>query len=56
MPLMGKLQTALVGDQMGGMGGFGGYGAAPDMYQGGQGYGEYDQMGGMNEEVMMQQL
>lgn len=39
MPLMQKLQTALIGDEMGGMGGYGGY---P-----GQGFGDYDQMGGM---------
>jgi hypothetical protein len=30
MPLMGKLQTALVGDEMGGLGGFGGY---PNQYE-----------------------
>jgi hypothetical protein len=39
MPLMQKLQTALIGDEMGGMGGYGGH---P-----GQGFGDYDQMGGM---------
>ena len=51
MPLMQKLQTALIGDQMGGMGGYGG--GYPD-----QGFGDYDQMGGMgmNEQMMMQQL
>ncbi len=50
MPLMQKLQTALIGDEMGGMGGYGGH---P-----GQGFGDYDQMGGMgmNEQMMMQQL
>mgnify|MGYP000888469167 FL=1 len=34
MPLMGRLQTALMGDQMGGMGGMGGAG-------GYEGYGGY---------------
>ncbi len=47
MPLMGRLQTALMGDEMGGMGGYGGYGSAPEMYQGGEG--GFDPMGGMNE-------
>jgi hypothetical protein len=37
MPLMQKLQMALMGDQMGGVGG----------YPADQGYGDYDQMGGM---------
>lgn len=46
MPLMGQLQTALVGDQMGGMGGYGGEGMGmPGM----------DGMG-MSEEAMMQQV
>ena len=53
MPLMGQLQTALIGDNMGGMGGYGGM----DMGMGGG----MPMMGGpgdmpMNEEAMMQQL
>ena len=49
MPLMGQLQTALIGDNMGGMGGMGGM----DMGMGGG-----MPMGDMpmNEEAMMQQL
>lgn len=36
MPLMGKLQAALIGDDMGGFGGFGGQGTYPSEYE--QGY------------------
>ena len=48
MPLMQKLQMALMGDQMGTYGGYpadqmGAYGGYPPD----QGYGDYDQMGGM---------
>lgn len=56
MPLMGQLQTALVGDQMGGYGGYGGY---PQDFGGMEGM---DGMGmgmpgmGMSEEAVMQQL
>ena len=32
MQIMGRLQTAMMGDEMGGMGGYGGYGP-PEMYQ-----------------------
>lgn len=51
MPLMGKLQTALVGDDMGGYGGaYGGYGDYDQMDMGGMGG------MGMSEEAMHQQL
>lgn len=39
MPLMGRLQTALAGDQMGGYGGYGGYGAYPEEYDNAMGPG-----------------
>lgn len=50
MPMMGQLQTALMGDQMGG---YGGYGEGDMMGMGGMG-----DMGGMgmSEEMVMQQL
>jgi hypothetical protein len=44
MPLMNELQTALVGDQMGGMGGYGGgYGDYGQEDMGGMGMGGYSQ-------------
>ena len=54
MPLMGQLQTALIGDNMGGMGGMGGmdYGMGGGMDGGMGGMGDMP----MNEEAMMQQL
>ena len=59
MPLMGQLQTALVGDNMPGMGGMGGMGGGMgggmDMGMGGGMGGGMGDMG-MSEEMMMQQL
>jgi hypothetical protein len=51
MPLMGRLQTALAGDEMGGLGGMGGYGSYPEEYENNMGG-----MGGYSEEAMQQQL
>lgn len=51
MPLMGKLQTALVGDEMGGMGGFGGY--PPNQFQDD---GMNGNPMGYSQEAMQQQL
>jgi len=44
IPLMGKLQTALIGDEMGGMGGYGGPGSYPSEYEN---MGDMQGMGGM---------
>ena len=57
MPLMGELQTALVGDGMGGYGGMGGMGGMGDYDQMGS-MGDMGGMGGMgyNEEAIQQQL
>lgn len=49
MPLMGRLQTALAGDQMGGYGGYGGYGAYPEEYDNAMGP-------GFSPEAMQQQM
>lgn len=57
MPLMGQLQTALVGDQMGGMGGYGGQDYGGMGGYGGEGMGMPGMDGmGMSEEAMMQQV
>lgn len=59
---MGQLQTALIGDQMGGMGGMGGFGGQDFGGMGGQDFGGMggmpgmDGMGGFSEEAMMQQI
>ena len=54
MPIMGQLQTALVGDNMGGMGGMGGMDMGMGGGMGGMGGGMGDMP--MSEEAMMQQL
>lgn len=52
MPLMGKLQTVLAGDQNALFGGMGGYGGYPEEYDNGMG----GMGGGFSEEAMQQQL
>lgn len=57
MPLMGQLQSALAGDQMGGYGGYGGQDMGGMDFGGGMGgMPGMDGMGGYSEEAMMQQM